>query len=222
MPTVLFDASRDAYYAKPLLRGWMHLLWFEISLVVGTLLIVAAHGRAEVAAVAVFAVAISALFGVSALYHRGTWGARASRLLQRMDHTMIVVSIAATATPPFVLAAPGRIGRIGLIALWALAAAVVALRLIRMNAPERIVGAMFVGLGWIAGLSLPEVWVHGGSLPALLLISGGLLYTIGAVSYFRRWPDPYPAVFGYHEVFHTCVCVAAACHYAAVAVLVLH
>jgi hemolysin III len=221
MPAVLFDASRGVYYDKPLLRGWMHLLWFEISLVVGTLLIVAAHGGAQVAAVAVFAVSISALFGVSALYHRGTWGPRAGRLLQRMDHTMIVVSIAATATPPFVLAAPERIGRIALFALWALAVAVVAMRLAWMNAPERIVGTMFVGLGWIAGLSLPEVWIHGGALPALLLIGGGLLYTLGAVSYFRRWPDPYPAVFGYHEVFHTCVCVAAACHYVAVALLVL-
>jgi hemolysin III len=86
-----------------------------------------------------------------------------------------------------------------------------------MSAPELLVGATFVGLGWAAGLALPWVWIHAGVAPGVLMLAGGLLYTAGALSYHRRWPDPYPSVFGYHEVFHAYVCAAAACQYLAIA-----
>jgi hemolysin III len=219
--TVLYDARRGVHYSKPVLRGWQHLLWFEASLVLGTLLLAQAHGPARIAATATYAASVSALFGVSALYHRGNWSEVWSRRLQRMDHTMIFFLIAGTATPAFLLATPGVAGLVGLTGMWVLTLAAAAIHLTRMRTPERVAGMTFVGLGWIAGLALPEVWIHVGAAPAMLMLAGGLLYTVGAILYHRRRPDPYPTVFGYHEVFHAFVCAGAACQYAAIALFIV-
>jgi len=216
----LYDARRGVYYAKPAFRGWLHLLWFEASLVLGTLLLVRAHGAAQTAAVAVYAASVSALFGSSALYHRGNWTTAWRRRLQRLDHAMIFFLIAGTATPAFVLAMRGPPGLVCLIVIWSLALAAAAIHVTRMTGPERLVGGMFLGLGWLAGLALPEVWIHAGAAPGALMLAGGVLYTAGAISYHRRWPDPYPSVFGYHEVFHVYVCAAATCQYIAVALII--
>ncbi len=213
----LYDSRRGVYYAKPVLRGWLHLLCFGVSLVLGPLLLARAHGPRQVMAVAVYAVSVSALFGISALYHRGTWTDAGRQRLQRLDHAMIFFLIAGTATPGFLLDTPGPVGRAGLIVLWTLTLTAAAIHLTWMNAPERLVGATFIGLGWAAGLALPWVWIHAGVAPGVLMLAGGLLYTAGALSYHRRWPDPYPSVFGYHEVFHAYVCAAAACQYVAIA-----
>jgi hemolysin III len=217
----LYDARRGVFYAKPALRGWLHLLWFEASLVLGTLLLARAHGPARIVAIAIYTASVTALFGVSALYHRGNWSPAWSRRLQRADHAMIFFLIAGTATPAFLLATPGALGLAGLIALWTLTIAAAALHLAWMHAPERLVGATFLGLGWVAGLALPGVWIHVGVAAAVLMITGGLLYTAGAISYHRRRPDPHPAVFGYHEVFHAFVCAAAACQYVAIALFIV-
>jgi hemolysin III len=217
----LYDARRNVFYVKPVLRGWLHLLWFEASLVLGTLLLARAHGPTRIVAIAIYAASVSALFGVSALYHRGNWSAAWSRRLQRADHAMIFFLIAGTATPAFLLATPGWPGVAGLIALWTLTLAAAGLHLAWMHAPERLVGATFLGLGWVAGLALPGVWIHAGVAPAALMIAGGLLYTAGAISYHHRRPDPRPAVFGYHEVFHAFVCAAAACQYVAIALFIV-
>jgi hemolysin III len=219
-PSLLYDARRGLAYAKPALRGWLHLLWFEASLVVGTLVLVRAQGAGHVAAVAIYTATVSGLFGVSALYHRGNWGACWSRRLQRVDHAMIFLLIAGTATPVFVVAAPHPYGAVCLAVLWALTVAAMLTRLLWMAAPEPLVGAIFLALGWTAGTALPFVWLNQGVLPALLLMLGGLLYTAGALSYYRRRPDPVPSVFGYHEVFHTYVCLAAACQYVAIALYI--
>jgi hemolysin III len=216
----LYDARRGVYYTKPVLRGWLHLLWFAASLVLGALLLARAHGTAQTAAVAVYAASVSALFGSSALYHRGNWTDAWRQRLQRLDHAMIIFLIAGTATPAFVLAMRGAPGLVCLIVIWSLALATVAIRMTWMASPERLVGATLLGLGWLAGLALPEVWIHDGAVPGALMLAGGLLYTAGAISYHRRWPDPYPSVFGYHEVFHVYVCAAAACQYIAVALIV--
>src|SRR5580658_10049629 len=106
----LYDARRGVYYTKPVLRGWLHLVWFGISVVIGTLLLVRVHGAARVTAAAIYAASVSALFGVSALYHRGTWTAVWSRRLQRLDHAMIFFLIAGTGTPAFLLATRGTLG----------------------------------------------------------------------------------------------------------------
>jgi len=216
----LYDARRDVYYTKPLLRGWLHLLWFEASLVLGTLLLVHARGAAQVTAVAVYAASVSALFGISALYHRGNWTEAWRRRLQRLDHAMIFFLIAGTATPAFLIAMRGTIGLTCLIVVWSLTLGAGAMHMAWMGLPERLMGAIFLALGWIAGLALPEVWIHAGVVPGVLMLTGGLLYTTGALSYHRRWPDPVPSVFGYHEVFHAFVCAAATCQYIAIALLV--
>src|SRR3984957_4630323 len=213
----LYDARRGVYYAKPVLRGWLHLLCFAASLVFGPLLLARAHGAAQVTAVAVYSASVSALFGISALYHRGTWTDAGRRRLQRLGHAMIFFLIAGTAPPPFLLDAPGAIGLASLIVMWTLTLPAAAIHLAWMNAPELLVGGTFVGLGWAARLSLPSVWLHAGVAPGVLMLAGGLLYTAGALSYHRRWPNPYPSVFGYHEVFHAFVCAAAACQFVAIA-----
>lgn len=216
----LYDARRDVYYTKPVLRGWLHLLWFEVSLVSGTLLVARTHGARQIAASAIYAASVSALFGVSALYHRGNWSDAWRRRLQRLDHAMIFFLIAGTATPAFLLAARGTFGLVCLIVIWAATLMAAVTRMAWMSAPELVAGATFVGLGWLAGLALPEVWAHAGVAPAVLMLAGGVLYTAGALSYHRRRPDPRPSVFGYHEVFHAFVCAAATCQFVAIAAFI--
>jgi hemolysin III len=217
---LLYDARRDVYYTRPVLRGWLHLLFFCASLAGGALLLARAHGAVQLAAVAVYSASLSALFGTSALYHRGTWTAAWRLRLRHLDQAMIFFLIAGTATPAFLLAAPGRAGLACLIVMWALTLTAVSVRLVWPGAPELVAGALFIGLGCAGGLALPWVWVRAGLVAGVLLLAGGLLYIAGALFYHRRWPDPYPSVFGYHEAFHVYVCAAAACQYAAIARLI--
>jgi hemolysin III len=216
----LYDAERDLHYTAPALRGWAHLLFFVVSLVAGTVLIAAAHGATEAFAAAVYAATVSGLFGVSALYHRGRWRPPARRVLQRVDQVMILMLIAGSATPALLLAVGGRAGVTGLCVLWALALTAAACRILWWTAPPWLVGTAYLGLGWIAGLGLPAVWIRVGVVPVVLLTTGGVLYTVGALVYYRRRPDPSPAVFGYHEVFHAFVCAAATCQFLATALFI--
>jgi hemolysin III len=217
---LLYDARRGVYYAKPVLRGWLHLLCFWAALAGGVLLLARAHGAAQVTAVAVYSASLCALFGTSALYHRGTWTSAWRLRLRHLDQAMIFFLIAGTATPAFLLAAPAGAGLASLIVMWTLTLAAVAVRLAWGSAPELVAGALFVGLGCAGGLALPWIWIHGGVASGVLVLAGGVLYIAGALSYYRRWPDPYPSVFGYHEAFHVYVCAAAACQYAAIAHLI--
>jgi hemolysin III len=205
---------------KPLLRGWLHLISFEASLVLGTLALANAHGAVRITAIAVFAVSVSAMFGTSALYHRGNWAAAWHQRLQRLDHAMIFLLIAGTATAVFLTATHGAVRLAGLIMIWTLTLTAGAIHMTWMNAPERLVGGTFVGLGCVAGLALPEVWLHSGAAAGALMLAGGVLYIAGALSYHRRWLNAFPTVFGYHEVFHVYVCAAAACQYTAIALFI--
>ena len=219
-PSGEMTARVSGHVAKPLLRGWLHLISFEVSLVVGTLALARAHGGVRMAALAVFAASVSAMFGTSALYHRVNWAGVWHRRLQRLDHAMIFLLIAGTATPAFLVDTHGTARVVGLVAIWALTVTACVIRMAWMNVPELLAGGIFVGLGWVAGLSLPAVWLHSGAVAGILMLAGGLLYTAGALSYHRRWPNPSPAVFGYHEVFHVYVCAAAACQYTAIALFI--
>ena len=213
-------ALRGVMHAKPLLRGWLHLVWFEASLVAGTLALARAHGGVRITAVAIFVSSVSGMFGVSALYHRGNWTPVWRQRLQRLDHAMIFLLIAGTATPAFLLTTRGAFRLACLIVIWALTVTAAGIHMAWMRAPELLVGGTFVGLGWVAGLSVPGVWLHSGAAAGALILAGGLLYTAGALSYRRRRPDPYPSVFGYHEVFHVYVCAAAACQYVAIVLFI--
>jgi hemolysin III len=211
-PRLSYDAKRELHYAKPVWRGWMHLVAFEISLVVGTLLVAQAqaHGLTRAVSAGIYAGSVSGLLGTSALYHRGNWGPVAHRLLQRLDHVMIFLLIAGTATPVFLLVAPGAIGVALLTVMWALTGVALLTHLVWMDAPEVLVGA-----------ALPFVWMHVGVAAFALMLAGGLLYVIGALLYHRRRPDPVPAVFGFHEVFHAFVSAGAGAHYVAIALLIM-
>ena len=208
--------GRPAKLPRPVWRGSLHLIWFPLSLIAGTFLIVAARGAAAVTAAGVYAAAVSAMFGTSALYHRVDWRFATKRILQRCDHLMIFVLIAGTATPMYQLAASQRYGRVCLILTWVLATAAAGLHLARMDAPERVIGGTYIALAAVAAPALPLVWIHAGPVAGGLAAAGVLLYVAGALAYHYRRPDPAPSVFGYHEVFHAFVCAAATCHYVAV------
>lgn len=216
---VLYDSHRGVHYPKPTWRGWSHLAWFEISLVAGTLLIVAANGPTEITVISIYAACVSGMFGISALYHRGNWGPAAVKILQRLDHTMIYFSIAGTATPSFILGSPGTYGLVCVIVMWSLTLTVTAIRMVKMDAPEIIVGGAFIALGFIGVLALPGVFRTGGIAAGVLMVVGGMFYVVGAVLFHRRWPDYKPEIFGYHEYFHAWVCAAATCQYIGTALL---
>src|ERR1700733_13691830 len=160
---LLYDARRGVYYARPVLRGWLHLLCFGLSLAGGSLLLARAHGAAQITAVAVYSAALRALFGTSALYHRGTWTSAWRLRLRHLDQAMIFFLIAGTATPAFLLSAPAGFGLVCPIIMWTLTLTAVAVRLAWPGAPERVAGVLFIGLGCAGGLALPWVWIRDGA-----------------------------------------------------------
>jgi len=206
---------------SPRLRGALHAAAFPVSLVCGAVLVALAPRPQAAVAVAVYALTLSGLLGVSALYHRGRWSGRAARWMQRLDHAMIFCLIAGTFTPVCALALPDALGGKLLAAVWAGAAVGIATRLVWADAPRWVTAVLAVALGWIGVAALPALVDHLGWTPTSLLLLGGVLYSLGAVVYMRRRPDPVPAVFGYHEVFHALVLAAAAVHYTTVAGWVL-
>jgi hemolysin III len=205
---------------RPLLRGLLHLGAFVVALGLGIALVLVA-GLRHAPAFAVYGLAVAGLFGVSALYHRGRWRPGVRGRLRRLDHSMIFVLIAGTYTPVCLYALDDGIGLALLAVVWggALAAAVLELR--RTPAPPKVIVALSIALGWVALLALPGVLHELGWVATALIGLGGVLYTVGAVIYARRSPDPRPEVFGYHEVFHTLTIGGAACHYAVIAFWVL-
>jgi hemolysin III len=218
----MIDAPSPAIGVKPRLRGVLHQWAFYVALAAGTaLVVVAPEGRATVAA-AIYASSVVALFGVSALYHRIAWvSVAARRWMRRLDHSMIFFLIAGTYTPFALLALHGALATAILIAVWAGAAAGVVLNLVWTSAPRWLTALVYVVLGWVAIVTFPDLISAIGGFATTLVALGGVLYTVGALVYARKRPDPVPAVFGYHEVFHLLVIAAAALQYVAVAFYVL-
>ncbi len=215
------EAAAHALSQKPRLRGVSHQWAFFVSLGAGMALILLANGSKATIAAAIYAFSRSALRGVSALYHRVTGRPAARRWMRRLDHTMIFVLIAGTYTPFALLVLHGTVARIVLIAVWVCAGAGTVLNLIWWNAPKTVTAAVYISTGWIAVLAFPQLWSGLGPVGFGLIVLGGILYTAGAVVYARRRPDPRPAVFGYHEIFHLLVIAAAACDFAAIAIYAL-
>ncbi len=205
---------------KPRLRGASHQYAFVLALVAGTVLVAGAETRARVA-VAVYALSVAAMFGSSALYHRITWPPAWRRHLRRLDHAMIYALIAGTYTPFATLALTGSARVAVLVVVWTGSLAGVVLAFAWSNRPQWVEAALAVALGWIAVVVLPQLLEAVGLTAVGLALAGGVLYTAGSIVYARRRPDPVPAVFGYHELFHALVVIAAACHYAAIASFVL-
>jgi hemolysin III len=207
---------------KPRLRGVLHQWAFFVSVIGGVVLVVAAPAGRATLATSIYAVSVSALFGVSALYHRITWAsAEARRWMRRLDHTMIFFLIAGTYTPFGLLVLDGTLATAILCAVWGGALAGVVLNLVWIDSPKWVTAVVYVAVGWVAIIAFPELTSELGVMAIVLLALGGVLYTLGAVVYARKKPDPSPAVFGYHEIFHALVIAAAALQYAVIAFYVL-
>jgi hemolysin III len=206
---------------KPRLRGVSHQWAFFVSLGAGAALIFAASGAREVIAMSIYSFSLSAMLGTSALYHRVTWTPELRRWMRRLDHTMIFVFIAGSYTPFALLVMHGRLASAVLIVVWATAAAGIVLNLVWISAPYWGSALVYVGTGWVAIVTLPQLWEEIGPVGVGLIALGGALYSAGAIVYARRKPDPRPQVFGYHEIFHLLVIAAAAVQYAAVAIYAL-
>lgn len=206
---------------RPLLRGVLHQAAFSVSLVVGTLLIVSADGSRRHAAAAVFAGSVAVCFGVSALYHRVSWTPRLRLWMRRLDHAGIYLLIAGTYTPVCLLVLDGAWRTIVLVMVWLGAGAAVVLKFTWVEAPRWVAAALGISLGWAAVAILPQLATRLDPAGVALLGVGGLVYTAGAIIYARRRPDPLPAVFGYHELFHALTLVAVACQYVAIAFFVI-
>jgi len=192
--------------------------------VLGLVLVVMAAatvGAAAAVACAIYALTIVGLFGISATYHRHTWvSVRARTWMKRADHSMIFLFIAGTYTPLAVLAIPGAEGRLMLSIVWIGAAGGVALKMLAPHSPRWVGVPFYMVLGWVAVFAMPALLQNGGVAVVVLLIAGGVLYTAGAIFYGIRRPNPWPATFGYHELFHATVTVAALCHYVAIFLVV--
>jgi hemolysin III len=215
-------AAEQIAKVKPRLRGVSHEYAFFASLLLGVGLIMLAKGFEATLAVAIYSISLSALFGVSALYHRVDWQSpEARRWMRRLDHTMIFVLIAGTVTPFALLVLEPPLSTALLIAVWAGAVAGTIVELVWTSSPKWISAAVYVAVGMIGAVGFPAILVEAGIVAGLLIAVGGALYATGAVIYAVGRPDPSPAVFGYHEIFHVLVIAAAATHFAAVALFAL-
>src|SRR4029453_4199953 len=211
----------DLLVSKPRLRGLSHAVAFVIALPLGLALVLEAHtGRGRLSAI-VFAATVAAMFGASALYNIPNWREAPRRWLRRVDHAGIYALIAGTYTAFGLLVLSGywRWGVLSIV--WAGALAAIVLKFAWLDAPKWISAVIAVALGWVGVIVSPQLLHAIGVGALLLMLAGGLLYTLGALVYALRRPDPRPAVFGFHEVFHVLVIAAVACQYSAVALFVL-
>jgi len=198
-------------HVKPLLRGWIHEIFFFLSIPAG-LLLVALSGTVEARlAAAVYSLGVTALYGVSAAYHRGPWSEKGRVVMRRLDHAMIFVLIAATYTPLCVLLLDGTSKWFFLGAVWLVALAGLVLALTGISMKYGIGFVLYLGLGWAAVFAMPQFVDQLSPVQLGLLLAGGLFYTAGAIFLATRWPDPNPRVFGYHEVWHVMTVLAGIC-----------
>lgn len=203
---------------KPRLRGWIHAGMAPLVVVASIVLVVLSPTQAAKVSTAVFGVSAIMLFGTSAIYHRGNWSPRVAAILRRLDHTNIFLIIAGTYTPLSVLLLPYPTNRNLLIVVWSGALAGLLMRVFWLGAPRWLYVPIYVALGWVALAFLPQFWTSGGSTIVWLIAIGGLAYTLGAVVYGTKRPNPSPRWFGFHEVFHALTVVGYGCHYVAVSI----
>jgi hemolysin III len=213
------DVVAPAPRTKPRLRGVSHQIAAFLAAPAGAVLVAGANGASARNAAITYSLCLFGLFTVSATYHRPMWSERARRLLWRLDHSAIFFLIAGTYTPFCMLLPPGLRGA-ALAAVWTGAAVGTAVSLLWVGAPKRLMAALYVLVGWVAVPVLPALAARLGAGALALLFAGGLLYTAGAAIYAWRRPDPFPTVFGFHEIFHLLVVAAAACHFVVVLVAI--
>jgi len=207
---------------KPRLRGWIHAGMSPLVLAGAIVLVALAPTTTGVVSTAVFGLSAILLFGTSAVYHRGHWSARWNAVLRRLDHTNIFLIIAGTYTPLAALLLPTSKARVLLIVVWAGALVGLLARVFWLGAPRWVYTPVYVALGWVAVFNLSDFWhtaatPHGPAIVWLVAV-GGLAYTLGAVVYGTKRPNPSPRWFGFHEIFHSLTVVGFVCHYVAVSI----
>jgi hemolysin III len=212
VPTPMFEED-----AVPPLRGLLHAYagWFALAAAIA-LVLMAPTAQAR-AASAIYGLGLTALFAVSGLYHRWRWDMRWRPLMRRMDHSTIFIFIAASCTPVAWLVLDGPLRTVSLVAVWAGAAGGIALSVAWITAPRILVALSYLVVGWAGVIGVPQIADRLPATPLVLLASGGVLYTVGAVVYALKRPNPWPRVFGFHEVFHALVVAAAIVHFIAMA-----
>jgi hemolysin III len=201
---------------KPRLRGWLHAGAAPVALAAGIVLVSLAPTPLGRLGGAIFLVASVLLFGISGVYHRGTWRRPWDGILRRLDHANIYVFIAASYTPLalLLLSGPSRVALLSTI--WTAAFCGMIFRLCWLSAPRWLYTSLYLVMGWAAVGWLGAFLAAGGPRVLMLILAGGACYTAGAVVYGRRHPDPWPAWFGFHEIFHACTLAGFACHYGAI------
>ncbi|MGP7960350.1 PAQR family membrane homeostasis protein TrhA [Sanguibacter sp. A247] len=218
------EAAKDAVVeaVKPRLRGWIHAGTAPLAIIGGIILTALTPATAPRVAVLVFAITATLLFGTSAIYHRGTWSPRAHAALRRADHANIFLIIAGTYTPLAVLLLEKRTATILLILVWSGALLGLAARMLWLGAPRWVYTPVYLALGWVAVGFMKQFWDAGGPTVVWLIAIGGLGYTLGAIVYALKRPNPSPLWFGFHEIFHVGTVIGFWCHFAAIAVTIAH
>jgi hemolysin III len=201
---------------KPRLRGVLHAAMTLLVIAGGVALMIYSRSWGTRVASLIYMITGLQLFCFSAVYHLGRWRLRIDRTMQQIDHSNIFIFIAGTYTPLAIGLLHGA-NRIVLVSLiWACAALGVGLGMFALKTPRWVQAGLYVVMGWIALGWMPSFWMAGGPAPVIMLLIGGVVYTAGAVIYSKKKPNPSPAWFGFHEIFHACTVVAAICHWVAI------
>jgi len=207
---------------KPLLRGWSHVLAFTVVAVLGTIMTsVAGASFSERMWLLVYVAGTLTMFGTSSLYHCLRWRDRGRSIMRRLDHSAIFLAIAGAYTPIMAVALDGWQKTVVLCAAWGGAIIGMSLEWLPVTVPRLLFTAMYVIVGWSAAVAFSQLHRNLGGVGFGLVLGGGLLYTVGAVVYALKWPDPWPRVFGFHEIFHLFTLAGAGCHLAAIAFYVV-
>lgn len=214
------SVERETYVVRPRMRGTLHAWAFFLFLAIGAWLVIA-HREGRWWPAAVFASSVVGLFGTSALFHRITWSPVWYRRMRRLDHTMIFGLIVGTYTPVFVVALVGRGVDWVFGTVCVLAAIGAAITVFWPGAPKWVRSVIYVTVGWVGAMVMPALIDAIGWSGFAMLIGGGVVYSIGALVYALKRPDPFPKIFGYHEIFHALVIAAVGMHYACIAFWVL-
>lgn len=220
MPNPAATAAPPAE-GRPLLRGWFHVFGLVVSLVAGPLLVLQAKNGEQVAGLTIYAISLVVLFGTSASFHRIRWQPRGRRIMKRLDHSAIFILIAGTYTGIASVALQGWAAATILVVAWGGAVAGTLVRQLFIDAPKWANAIPYVVVGWCALIVVPQLVEGLGGWGFALLLLGGLAYTLGAVAYGAKRPNPIPEVFGYHEVFHALTVVGAVLHYVVIAAFAL-
>lgn len=214
------SAAPGARQDKPLLRGWFHLWTAPIALLAGLVLTAFGPTLAGRLTAAVFTVTAVLLFATSAVYHRGNWETGIRGVLRRIDHANIFLIIAGTYTPLTVMLLPKRTAIIALTIVWVGAIGGLLLSVLWLDAPRWLYVPLYLALGWVAVGFMRQFYESGGGAVVWLVAAGGFAYTVGAIIYGTKWPNPSPRYFGFHEIFHALTIVGYVCHYIAAAIAI--